>query len=429
MPAVVSTSFDEIFARLMEPLGPFETAPALAVAVSGGADSLALCLLADHWARARGGRAVGLTVDHGLRPESRDEARRVGENLASFGIAHHILTWVGGKPATGIQAAARQARYRLLEDWCGKAGLLHLLLAHHADDQAETLLMRLARGSGLDGLSSMAPVSVVASVRLLRPLLSLSHADLCGYLRGRGISWVEDPSNGNRRFERVRWRQMTPDLASAGMSVDALGMAAARCARARIALDSACDDLAARAVTLRPGGFAEIGRAAFEVAPAEIGLRLLGRVLAVIGGGQPRLERLERLLATIGTKEERRVSMAGAVVSPRKRSLLVHREAGRIGEPVPVSAGQRIWWDGRFEIVLGGAGQGWIGALGGAGWRKLRPVIGKPPASPAVIATFPTLCDEHGISQVPHLGYNRQGAATVRVERICFAPANGLSRP
>jgi len=147
------------FARLMASLGPFESAPRIAVAVSGGADSLALALLAADWAAAQGGKAVALTVDHGLRPEAAAEARQVRRWLADCGISHFILAWRGPRSGADVQAAARAARYRLMGEWCARRGILHLLLAHHRDDQAETVLLRLARGSGLEGLAAMAPVS------------------------------------------------------------------------------------------------------------------------------------------------------------------------------------------------------------------------------------------------------------------------------
>jgi tRNA(Ile)-lysidine synthase len=168
----------EEFARAVERLGPLEKRPHLAVAVSGGADSLSLALFAAAWARKRGGCASALTVDHGLRPEAAAEARRVGRWLRARGIEHRIIAWRGTKPAANIQAAARAARYGLLSAWCARHGVLHLLLAHHADDQAETYLMRLARGSGVDGLAAMAPVHELPSVRVLRPLLDVPRARL-----------------------------------------------------------------------------------------------------------------------------------------------------------------------------------------------------------------------------------------------------------
>ena len=180
------------FARLIAPLGPFEPRPRLAVAVSGGRDSLALTLLAHDWATAQGGEVTGLCVDHGLRPESGKEARQTRAWLADHGIDCRILRWT---PDRRSQAAARAARYRLMTNWCRQRGMLHLLLAHHGDDQAGTVAIRRARGSGVDGLAGMAPVSRRNGVRLLRPLLGVSRDRLTATLRDRGQVWIDDPSN------------------------------------------------------------------------------------------------------------------------------------------------------------------------------------------------------------------------------------------
>src|SRR5205823_283329 len=152
-------------------IGGFEARPVVVVAVSGGPDSLALVILADRWARQRGGVAWALTVDHRLRPESGEEARLVGEWLAARSIAHRVVHWTGAKPASGIQEAARAARYDLLAGWCRSHGCLHLLTAHHREDQAETYLMRRRAGSGLDGLAGMSAMRELPGLRLVRPLL------------------------------------------------------------------------------------------------------------------------------------------------------------------------------------------------------------------------------------------------------------------
>ncbi|MBF0335348.1 MAG: tRNA lysidine(34) synthetase TilS, partial [Alphaproteobacteria bacterium] len=202
---------DEEFAGLMARLGPFEPRPAIAVALSGGADSMALALLADRWAAARGGVAHALTVDHRLRPESGAEAAQVAAWMASLGIGHHILARMGERPVGDLQAAARAARHALLEDWCRARGVPHLLLAHHREDQAETLLLRLARGSGLDGLAAMAPIAERPFARLLRPLLDVPRARLEATLERAGQSWIDDPSNADRAYARVRLRGLMPD--------------------------------------------------------------------------------------------------------------------------------------------------------------------------------------------------------------------------
>src|SRR6185436_2130692 len=186
----------------MAPFAPFETAPTVAVAVSGGRDSLALALLARAWAAGRGGNVIALIVDHGLRAESAGEAATTLGVLRQQGIEGVILCWSGAKPSSAVQEAARAARYRLLREECRRRGVLHLLVAHHADDQAETVAMRAARQSGPDGLAGMSAAVELPEVRLLRPLLGVLRSRLTATLIARGVPWIDDPSNADPRFER-----------------------------------------------------------------------------------------------------------------------------------------------------------------------------------------------------------------------------------
>ncbi|TAN55437.1 MAG: tRNA lysidine(34) synthetase TilS, partial [Magnetospirillum sp.] len=274
------------FAGLMARLGPFESRPRLAVAVSGGGDSLALVLLAAEWAGAQGGEVVAVTVDHRLRPASGEEAARVGHWLGAHGIGHRTLTWDGMKPAADLQAAARRARYELLGAFCRSAGILHLLLAHHREDQAETLLLRLGRGSGVDGLAAMAMDRPTRWGRLLRPLLDTPRQRLRATLSVRGQPWIEDPSNSSAVFARVRLRQLAPALAAEGLGADRLAATARRLARVRDALEQAVAEAACRSVVLHPAGFARCDAAVLARLPDEIGLRLLARLVSVMGGGE-----------------------------------------------------------------------------------------------------------------------------------------------
>src|SRR5579859_2956539 len=237
---------DEEFAARLDRLGPYERTPRLAVAVSGGADSLALALLADAWARRRGGTAAALTVDHRLRPESAAEARQTGDWLAARGIAHQTLVWQGPHPRSDIQAAGRAARYRLLEGWCAERGCLHLLTAHHLEDRAETFWLRLARGSGLDGLAGISAVTERAQCRLLRPLLDVPPERLRARLRREDQAWIEDPSNRNAEFGRVRVRQARALLAAEGLSAERLAETLRHLGRARQALEAGTCALVAR---------------------------------------------------------------------------------------------------------------------------------------------------------------------------------------
>jgi tRNA(Ile)-lysidine synthase len=312
------------FVRAMARLGPFEPTPHIAVAVSGGADSMALALLADRWARGQGGRVTAVTVDHGLRDDSYKEALGVRRTLRAQGIDHVILRWCGVKPATGIQAAARAARYALLEGWCRDNAVLHLLVAHHRGDQAETVVMRRAMKSGPDGLAGMAAIVYRRDVRLLRPLLDAAPEDLRRYLRRAGVAWVEDPSNTDDRYTRVRTRRaMTP------AARDRLVTAANRAAMERARRDSACATLLARTVYIKDGQ-GRMDRAAFT-APAALSQRALARMIACIGGRDYAPKRAPLARAHAALKAGRSVTLGGCRLTAGSGGVTVQREGQRAG--------------------------------------------------------------------------------------------------
>lgn len=422
------------FAALMAPLGPFEARPSVAVAVSGGADSLCLALLAHDWARAMGGEAVALTVDHGLRPASAAEAEQVGRWLAKHGMRHVILRWGDAKPDSDIQAQARAARYRLLEQWCAAHGVLHLLLAHHQDDQAETLLLRLARGSGVDGLSAMAPVTEGFFARILRPLLSIPHAWLTATLFARGQQWVEDPSNRNDAFARVRMRGVLPALAAEGMSAERLAATARRMGRARAALEDMVAQAAARWVAPHPAGHAVVDPAVFRLVPEEVGLRLLSRLVQAVGGAAypPREERVLALHRRLLGGLARVVTAGGCRLGPHEGAVLICREAGRMAPPQPLVPAEETLWDGRFRVKMAeGAPLGLsIGPLGVTGWNRVAGLVKPrrlPPVPAPVRPTLPAVYDQQGLCAVPHLGYKQGSAAGSALRWIIAAPAVPLT--
>lgn len=350
------------FADAMRALGPFETAPHLAVAVSGGADSLALTLLANDWARALGGRVTALTVDHGLRIEAADEARQVADWLHAFDIEHVTLRWDGDKPTTAVQAKARAARYRLLNDWCAQAGVLHLLVAHHADDQSETMLMRWNRGSGPDGLAAMAPVRELASCRILRPLLGFRKRCLVAFLEAQGQAWIEDPSNTDTTFERVRVRSA---IAEAEMDVAALSQSAGRLRRARTALEAETARWLGRYAETSPLGWLKLDAQAFGACDGEIRLRVLARAAHHIGGRDfpPAIDAVERLAARIA--DGTGATLGGAAFQIQDGALHAFREARNLPSPMDVSMGS-VTWDRRFLVCNETEGSVRIAALGRA---------------------------------------------------------------
>jgi tRNA(Ile)-lysidine synthase len=424
------------FRALMAPLGPFESRPLLAVAVSGGADSLALCLLADRWARERDGTAVGLTVDHGIREAAAEEAERVGAWLAARDIAHHILVWRPPPQLRNVQATARAARYALLSGWCRAAGCLHLLTAHHREDQAETVLMRLARGSGLDGLAGMATLRESADCRLLRPLLTVPQLRLAAVLRAAGQPWVEDPSNRDGHFARVRLRGSAALLAREGLSPSRLAATARHLARARAALEEMVTQTLTRAAVLHPAGFALLDPQALGAAAPEVALRALARLATTIGGADqvPRLERLERLYrALVGGLSAGR-TLGGSRFLPRRGTILVCRETTSTEPAQLLRPGTSLCWDGRFVVSLAAGAPGGltVGALGSAAFGRRSALKSGSTIPPAARATLPALRDLVGIVSVPHLNYVRPDIVPgerAEIATVAFRPKWPLTAP
>ncbi len=299
--------------------------PALVLAVSGGPDSTALMVLAARWANAaeKSPKLIAATVDHGLRPESAREAAAVKRRAAKLGIEHRTLRWTGRKPKTGLQQAARAARYRLLSEAARKAGAPYILTAHTLDDQAETVLIRLTRGSGLTGLAAMQRVTPLAegALHLVRPLLDIPKARLIATLKAAKIPFAEDPSNRDPRFTRVRLRNLMPALAAEGLDARRLVLLARRLRRADVALEAEVDRVmvaltrlgaAPRSLTLDATGYAAL--------PDEIGLRLLGRALVPAADSVIGLAKLEALKEALDDAQKAgrarfRRSLAGAMVT------------------------------------------------------------------------------------------------------------------
>nr|WP_245404852.1 tRNA lysidine(34) synthetase TilS [Ancylobacter gelatini] len=318
---------------------PFLDVPGVVLAVSGGPDSTALMLLAARW---RAGLANGpalfvATVDHGLRPEARQEAAAVGRLAADLGLPHAVLSWDGSATRTGLQEAARHARYERLAAHARAVGAGAVATAHTCDDQAETVLFRLMRGSGLSGLAGIpAGRALEQGVTLLRPLLSLRKAELVATCRAAGIGFVEDPSNRDPRFARARLRALMPQLEAEGLDAPRLTRLAARLARADAALEAAVD-AALATVAIEPsrtGRGVRIDRAGFLALPQEIALRLLGRAVERTGGAPLELGKLEALLdwlVALAPGEGGARTLAGALVRAVPRAVVIAPAPARRG--------------------------------------------------------------------------------------------------
>jgi tRNA(Ile)-lysidine synthase len=321
-------------------------APAVVLAVSGGPDSVALMWLMARWRRAlaRGPRLIAVTVDHRLRAASPREANDVKRLAQSLGLPHHTLRWRGVKPKTGLPAAARAERYRLLAKAARDHGASHILTAHTRDDQAETLLMRLLRGSGIAGLSAMARQSPRHGVVLARPLLQVSKAQLVATLKKARIGFADDPTNRDPHFTRPRLRALMPVLAAEGGDARNLARLAARLARANAAVEVLADG-AERYLALRDGAASQAGPdakvfdfAAFAATPEEIRVRLLQRAIDRFGHeGPAELGKVEAVLSALEAVAAKKAdprrpklkqTLAGAMISLAGGHLRI--------EPAPV---------------------------------------------------------------------------------------------
>jgi tRNA(Ile)-lysidine synthase len=309
--AEAEAAIDESIERLREEalalLAPY---PSLLLAVSGGPDSVALMLLCAQWS-LRSSRDIAVaTVDHRLRKAARAEAEEVGRWAHDLGFAHHLLTWEEEKPSTRLQERARQARYALLTDCARRNGASAIVLAHHANDQAETILFRLMRGSGVAGLAGMAPVSRCEGFALLRPLLGFRKAALESICARAGQSFFRDPSNEDESFARVRLRKLAPILAAQGFGQDALLRLGARAARADAALTHCAAETLERALRKDEASCVELDAATLCAAPPEILQRTLANaILRLAPVPALRLERLERASARVAAALTARKSM------------------------------------------------------------------------------------------------------------------------
>lgn len=348
----------------MAELGPFEQRPAIAVGVSGGADSMALALLLRNWVSERNGRLLALVVDHRLRQGSAAEAGLAAERLVGLGIDAKVLTRVGPAPTAAMQAEARRARYALLEAAAADAGMLHLAVAHHRQDQLETVAFRRASGSGWRGLAGMAPVRELDRLRLIRPLLAMAPGELRRLLEGCGIAWIEDPSNVDPRFWRSRFR--------ARCSPEAIDDSANAAAAQRSAVDRECAAFLAAHGLPHPLGFVTVALAPLRALDTIVRRQVLGRLITTTGGnvyppGQAQLAGLDDWLMT---GSGRRRTLGGVLIERLADGMRCMREPRAVARSMPLPPAGLLW-DGRFRITARAClSPGLIVRAGGPGWRR-----------------------------------------------------------
>ncbi len=347
----------EEFATLMQRFAPLPRPLRLALAVSGGPDSMALALCARRWmdgnSPQKPAALVALIVDHALRPGSAQEAADTRDRLAGMGMGSEILRWEHG-PVTGrLHPEARKARYALLAQACARLGIRHLMLAHQRDDQAETILMRLAKGSGTDGLAGIAAISERDGLTLWRPFLTTPRARLAATCEAAGLPYVRDPSNESEAFARGRLRRIMPLLAREGLTVERLCELGARARADKDALDSATSAFLALTGRRDETGVVRIDRTALREAPTAIAIRALARAIRSVHMGDypPGHKALTRLHDALRREPPPLPStLHGCLICATPRDVIIMREFAAITDSQTVGDKHSVLWDGRWRV-------------------------------------------------------------------------------
>lgn len=411
----------EEFRALLTPLRSGDETVGLAI--SGGADSLALALCA----KRAGIPCVAFIVDHALRPESGEEAQTVQKRLAAIGLEAEILRWNHAEVSSRLHVQARKARYALLAQACKQRGISALLVAHHRDDQAETILMRLAKGSGIGGLSGMAAVYDYEGLRLLRPFLTVSKARLVATCQAAGQAFVIDPSNESEKYARGRLRRVSEVLAQEGLTTERLIDLGERAAEAAQAIDCYAHAFLRAATTLGGGGLLRLNVEALRQEPKAVGLKALAACLQAIHTTPYAPER-RPLLAVydflLNQSEAEARTFHGVVLQKNKDGTVVSliRESGHIVQVQPIAPGQTVLWDGRWRVTLRGTEEGLVvRALGQQSrdvWGALAPGLHRLVPQGRARAALPALWRGEDLVLIPAFSEENQAVAYALVDKL-----------
>ncbi len=341
------------------------------IALSGGGDSTALLLLLVDWSRRRNRRISAVTIDHGLRPAARLEAEAAAELCRSVGVGHETLKWKGYSGAGNLQNAARRARHALIARWAEAQEIATVALGHTMDDQAETVLMRLLRGSGVDGLSAMADRRALSGIEWIRPLLGFERDELRDFLIGNGVNWSDDPSNEDKRFDRVKTRNIMKTLGELGLTREGLVKTAANMRSARRVLEVEAQKAARAIARVTRAGEVELDKRGYAGLMPETRFRVMSHSLQWVACAPYRARQSAVYEVIAAIKDKRKTTLAGCLVVPERAGII------RIGREPAAVAGASCApgenWDGRFVLSSGdNASDCHISALGEKGVRGLK---------------------------------------------------------
>ena len=346
---------EKVFFKVMDTLGSYERNPHLAVAVSGGSDSLCLAILAQEWANNRGGKITALIVDHGLRKNSGKECKETQNILKKRKIFSHCFKWKLSKiPKKGVQEKAREFRYNIFEDWCFKKNIVHLLVAHHFEDQKETFLMRLNDNSNIYGLACMPKILFKKKIRILRPLLDLKKREIIKYLKEKKINWIEDPTNVSSKYSRNRLRKILPKLEKKGLTDNKLKKILKRAQKERKKIENKLADWLNKYVDINSLGYALINFSSLKLLNKDDFIFIFSRILNMISGSfyVPKSKYVYNFYKKIKSNETiNHSNLGGCHIFFFKERLYVCREIFKKDRKQRINFQfNKIVWDNRFEI-------------------------------------------------------------------------------
>ena len=326
----------------------------ISVAVSGGIDSMALMLILDLWCKNNNTNLTAITVDHKLREESTNEAIYVNSLCKEKNIKHVILTWEGEKPDHNIELIARENRYKLISNYCKNNKIDYVFIAHHLQDQAETFLIRLFRGSGIDGLSSMKKIAENYNLKIIRPFLNIEKEDLKQYLLENKIEWVEDESNNEEKYLRNKIRLFLNSFENRDDIIKRIDFAVNQINDCKVFIDSYIKKIERKIVSFNSFGTCILNKHFLLQEDENIILKILAQISMAVSGNKykPRLEKLRRLLDTIQNEDKIKYTFYGCVFESYNNDIMVYREYNSIKEDVDLIYNQEVIWDNRFKIIL-----------------------------------------------------------------------------
>ena len=387
---------------------PFGNPPVVGLAVSGGSDSLAMLHLIAQVAPEMGSKVHAITIDHGLRAEAADEAAFVGRICASLGVAHSTVKWEHAEIFGNLMDRARRARYALMADWARTQGIGHVAVAHTMDDQAETVLMGLARAAGIDGLSGMRSTWREDGITFTRPFLAVSRADLQAYLLRKGIAWIDDPSNADGRFQRIKARRALAALAPVGITAERLARVASNLDFARSALAAYTAEIAADLVTEVAAGL-QIRRKQYSLQSFEVQRRLLITALQWVSGAAyaPRANAVGNVeLAIVAGKDS---TLSGCRIRLKADTIAITREPRAVATTTCPSD---QLWDGRWRVTGPHAPDLTLRALGAEGLRMCKKWRDTGHSRDTVLVS-PAVWRGDALISAPLAGFNAEWSATI----------------